>query len=211
MTGRSLAGFFGALIACTTVSGALGALIAAPASLMLAISTLLTLLSCAGEAGGRGSARRIASWLAGVVIGLTLPSTPPATTGNVSTRAPVGRRAGDLFELLDRIDRDPHDAVGRRFAVTGFWKPAVGDDAPAVYRPVMTCCAADAVAVGFDVISSGAGRVKCGRVEVSGTLRALMKDGETRYALADATVTCGTARLRLIAQRNLGARNQLFP
>ncbi|MBC5805229.1 MAG: hypothetical protein DLM53_02180 [Candidatus Eremiobacter antarcticus] len=113
--------------------------------------------------------------------------------------APRRDRADDddasLFDALERIDRDSASVVGTWLQVTGTWTRA-HDGAPAtVSRQIMTCCAADSVAVGFDVTpdttdaavtelpASGA------YVQVSGRMRASMVDGETRYSIGNAAVT----------------------
>ncbi len=62
-------------------------------------------------------------------------------------------------------------------------------------RRVMTCCAADAVDVGFDVIPARPIHFASGaQVRVSGVVRASLRDGEIRYALADAVVSVLSAR-----------------
>jgi uncharacterized membrane protein YcgQ (UPF0703/DUF1980 family) len=97
---------------------------------------------------------------------------------------------GDLFALLDRLDRDPSSAAGSQAVVTGQWTPPSDGHPASVSRRVMTCCAADAVAVGFDVYPARSVAIASGaRVRVRGTVRSEIIDGELRYALVGATIT----------------------
>lgn len=171
-----MAGF--ALVA--TLTGALAALTAIPAPAMLACAAVLL------RSLNRSTA---APLVAGLIAGLLLPHAPPPIARAVVTRAPARHAAGDLFDALDRIDRDPRALLGRRLSVTGIWQPASAHASASVARFVMTCCAADAVAVGFDVFGVGRIKVRAGSLaRVTGTLIATLRDGEIRYALDRATV-----------------------
>lgn len=137
---------------------------------------------------------------AGLICSWTLPRSPLPPL-SVMTHAPTGRhdpRMDDdasLFDALERIDRDSEHAIGRWLRVSGTWTRA-HDGAPAtVSRRIMTCCAADAVSVGFDVIPKAGDAPPKGPpgsgalVRVSGRLSASMVDGEIRYCITNAVVS----------------------
>jgi hypothetical protein len=128
----------------------------------------------------------------GIALGTTLPRSAPQASSAVVTHAVTGPQSGDLFQLLDQIDADPRAMLGRPVTVSGEWSPATGDRAATVSRRVMTCCAADAVRVGFDVIPSHAVRGAEGTpVRVSGILAARFRDGDMRYAIVGASCALG--------------------
>jgi hypothetical protein len=55
---------------------------------------------------------------------------------------------------------------------------------------IMACCAADAIAIGFDVAPRRSVAIAAGTpVRVTGIVRAGMQDGELRYRLDEAVVT----------------------
>jgi len=140
-------------------------------------------------AGTVRDVKTLACFAAGVGAGCALPHAAPRPAGDVVTHAPKAGYSGDLFALLDRIDRDPAGVIGERVSVSGTWGAAAADQPATVSRRIMSCCAADAVAVGFDVVPKR--RVSIGRaawVRVTGILRSRLADGEIRYLLAAATV-----------------------
>ena len=129
-----------------------------------------------------------AAFCVGALLGCTLPTNAPPT-GTVVTAPIGGRERGDIFALLERIDSDPSRVLGKRVIVSGEWAPARRDSPATVSRRVMTCCAADAVAVGFDVVGGVATPIPTGAwVRVSGTLAVVMLDGEARYRIGRASV-----------------------
>jgi uncharacterized membrane protein YcgQ (UPF0703/DUF1980 family) len=96
---------------------------------------------------------------------------------------------GDLFEALDRLDSAPNAMLGNTIAVTGTWTPASRDDLATVSRRVVSCCAADAVDVGFDVRLSHDSRVAAGTwVRVDGTVAERVVDGDIRFVLEQSRV-----------------------
>lgn len=178
---------FGAAV-CAAMTGAAAALVALSPIVLVASACIVVAL--AARSRGR-SVGGIASGLAlGAALALTLPNTAPPATGEVVTRGARGG-SGDLFALLDRIDRDPHSVLGTRVRVTGQWTPSRHSRPATVSRRIMTCCAADAIAVGFDVIPVGKPLPRPGSVvRITGVLRSSMRDGEVRYEIASAGVTC---------------------
>jgi len=96
---------------------------------------------------------------------------------------------GDLFEALDRLDSAPNAMLGNVVAVTGTWTPASRADLATVSRRVVSCCAADAVDVGFDVRLSHDSRVAAGTwVRVVGTIAERVVDGDIRFVLEQSQV-----------------------
>jgi len=133
--------------------------------------------------------KQLASFAMGLLAGLALPNGPIDPPRGVVTASVGGRFAGDLFAALDRIDRDPASVLGTTLTVSGAWTPASGGQAATVSRRIMACCAADTIAVGFDVLAAQRTTPPAGsNVVVSGTLRAQMRNGEVRYELAHAAV-----------------------
>jgi uncharacterized membrane protein YcgQ (UPF0703/DUF1980 family) len=111
----------------------------------------------------------------------------------MSVRVPHNHVAADLFDALDRLDADPTSFDRRIVAVSGTWTPATAQSAATVSRRVMSCCAADAIDVGFDVIASGKVTIQTGAwVRVEGRVQVRLRDGELRYEIADATIRKAT-------------------
>ena len=185
-SGRGLLAVAG--IACITAAadGACTALTVIPPALLLA--TGLTLVCAVWR-----KAAPSVSWpyaAIGIAAGLALPSTPPPVAGSVVTRAPESALRGDIFAVLDRIDDDPALVIGRRVSVTGMWSPATRDRLATISRRVMSCCAADAVDVGFDVVLRRPQRVERGAwVRVDGFVRERIDGGEVRYLLEQSAVS----------------------
>ena len=142
---------------------------------------------------------------AGIFCGATLPPSLAPPEAEVMTHAPPGNHGSDLFEALERLDDDPQAMLGREISVRGFWRPARPGVPAAVFLPVMACCAADAVDVGFDVIPRREVAIASGEAtRVSGIVTAVLAGGETRYRLVQATLE------RLVpSARNTGARRTL--
>jgi hypothetical protein len=136
----------------------------------------------------------VPSALAGACAGLWLLGVGPSGARDVSTRVPRGHVVADLFDALDRLDAEPSAFDGRIISVSGTWTPATDRGAATVSRRVMSCCAADAVDVGFDVAPIGAVRVRAGAwVRVSGHVRVRLRDGDLRYEIGRATVRAVSA------------------
>jgi len=96
---------------------------------------------------------------------------------------------GDLFEALDRLDSAPNAMLGNTITVTGTWTPASRDDLATVSRRVVSCCAADAVDVGFDVrLSRDCGIAAGTVVRVDGTVAERFVDGDIRFVLEQSRV-----------------------
>ena len=124
----------------------------------------------------------------GALFGAMLPREIGAP-GAVTTHAVHSLQHADLFDVLDEVDADPGAMLGRRVAVSGDWSPVNGARAATVSRRIMTCCAADAVRVGFDVVPMRAVGFPNGTpVRVSGVLAVRNRDGDVRYVLMDAAV-----------------------
>ncbi|HXM17403.1 MAG TPA: hypothetical protein VN934_01165 [Candidatus Tumulicola sp.] len=168
----------------SVISGAAPALIALPPAVLILAAGIVAAMHV------RASRSSLIALFTGAALGLALPQMPPENAGPVIAR-PVGRHpGGDLFALLDRIDRDPASVLGKRVSVSGEWTPPRGGRSAAVSRRIMTCCAADAIDVGFDVTpASPIALAAAGtRVRVSGALHATLRDGELRYELSAATL-----------------------
>ncbi len=183
---------------------------AEPAVVLSAVTGLWALRrSNSGERAVQS--HRLLSWalVAGFAFSTLLPRSPlpplsvmthaPARMQHRGDHAPRRDRAedddGSLFDALERIDRDSASMIGTWLQVTGTWTES-HDGAPAtVSRQIMTCCAADSIAVGFDVApdapaaSATQPPVSGASVRVSGRLRESMVDGETRYCIGNATIT----------------------
>ncbi len=147
---------------------------------------------------GRNGARErplilCAALLAGFVSTALLPrvdASPPRVS-----QIDVRGAQGDIPELLARLDDDPRLLLGRTLQVDGRWRNRAGERPATVSQTLMSCCAADAVTVGFDVYPRHAPDIRDGAsVRVAGVLTARMVDGMTRYALADGRVWCVNAK-----------------
>lgn len=126
----------------------------------------------------------------GAAVGFALAWAPPTVPGGVVTHVAEHGARGDIFGVLARLDDDPSSVIGTRVTVSGAWTPATADALATVARRVMSCCAADAVAVGFDVrprhrVDIAAGSI----VRVDGIVGRTMVDGEVRYVLEQSEVT----------------------
>jgi len=173
----------GASVACA-LSGACTALTALPPWTLLVAGLVLALaaLRGGGENGGAATARACAA--AGLICGALVPATAPPAPGGMVSRAPGGAYRGDLFEALDELDADPAAIVGRRISVSGDWTPASGSRSATVSRRIVSCCAADAIAVGFDVDLARRESARSGSwVRVTGVVREGIVDGDVRYVL----------------------------
>ncbi len=125
----------------------------------------------------------------GVCAALMLPTSPPPAPGTVSTRPASTAMRGDLFEALDRLDSAPSAMLGSAISVAGTWTPASSDELATVSRRVVSCCAADAVDVGFDVRLSQYSRVAAGTwVRVDGIVGERVVDGDVRFVLEQSRV-----------------------
>jgi hypothetical protein len=192
----ALSGIAG-LIAGALSRHSIGALVSAPAWLMTIICSLLAFALVHSVRTERGSACLPIALctIAGTAFGFALPGSLAPIRSNVMTHAPAWPASNALFAALERLDAGPQDLLGKRISVSGAWHPPVAGSLGAVAQPVMTCCAADAVDVGFDVIPARPIHVAAGaQVRVSGVVRASLRDGETRYALTDADVSVLSAR-----------------
>jgi hypothetical protein len=167
-------------------TGASNALIAMPLPFIVTFGASGALLALAHPRHRWTAAALLAC---GMALGMALPRSAPQARGEVVTHAIRGWQRGDLFQLLDRIDADPHAVLGHRISVAGEWSRASNDRAATVSRRVMTCCAADMVRVGFDVLASPKPSLaESAPVHVSGILRSQLVDGDLRYVIQNAGV-----------------------
>ncbi len=179
-------------IACTLARHVVHAFVSAPSWLMCAGAVVISFaLLCSWHRA------LFACWFAvGTVLGFGLPSALPAPSLVVVTHASTLSRGIDLFDALEKLDDDPAALTGRRITVTGLWRPSVDGVCAAVFRRVMACCAADSIDVGFDVVPARAISLRANvPVQVSGEVESVVRDGEVRYRLRDASVSV-VARLR---------------
>lgn len=168
------------------VTGASSALTAMPLAVIVALGASGALLALV-QAPHRWTAAALLA--GGLAIGITLPRNAPHVRSEVVTHLVSGTQRGDLFELLERLDADPRAVLGTRVTVSGEWSPPSQNRAATISRRIMTCCAADAVRVGFDVTVSPARSLAADTpVRVTGILRARLHDGELRYVIQDAAV-----------------------
>jgi hypothetical protein len=190
MSIRFVAPFIGGLALGAAAIDATGTLVAMP-RIVVAAFGIVCLVVSAGRRGRAELRSGTMTWLGAIAAGLTLALVLPKTPlpAPVITRSPGGSHAGDLFALLDALDRDPTGLLERSVTVTGAWTPRDGPRAATVSRRVMTCCAADAVSVGFDVEPARAAPQRLGSsIRVTGILGATLRDGELRYVIRRASV-----------------------
>lgn len=185
VSARASLAFAGGAAVSAALDGAAQTLTAAPPFLALFAGIALIVLSAR-------SARWPALTLAvscGFCAGLGLQNAVLPGPRNVGMRAPHGHISADLFQALDVLDADPAAFNGRIIAVTGTWTPASASGAATVSRRVMSCCAADALDVGFDVGPSGGVHAQPGTwVRVAGHVRVRLRNGEMRYEIDNALV-----------------------
>jgi len=178
---QSVVAFAAGVSIASAATGASAVLTAMPSWATLLTGSILA--SCA-LAGASQRSRSFAYVACGVCAALWLPTSPPPAPGTVSTRPASTAVRGDLFEALDRLDSAPNAILGSTIAVTGTWTPATRDDLATVSRRVVSCCAADAVDVGFDVRLLRDARVAAGTwVRVTGTVGERVVDGDIRFVL----------------------------
>lgn len=172
--------------ACVTspLGGACAALTAIPPGVMLATGLALCAIAFTS------SATCLPTAMLGSLLGLMLPATAPLPAGKVVTRSVGSAFHGDLFEVLDQLDDRPSQVLGHRVVVSGEWMPAATNRLATVSRRVMNCCAADAVAVGFDVrLSRGKNIPMHSWVRVEGVINERTSDGDQRFVLEQSRVT----------------------
>lgn len=168
----------------SAATGASAALTAIPAWATALTGALLG--ACALASGGRRAALApvVCAVASGLAIGIVVPSTTPPPSGGVVTRSVANTPRGDLFDALGRLDADPASLLGSRISVSGEWTPANGGRFATVSRRVMSCCAADAVDVGFDVALARGACAHAGTwVRVEGVVGERIDDGDVRYVL----------------------------
>jgi len=184
MNTRDVVGFAAGVCVASSSCGACAALTSIPTIVLFATGVTLAWCSCMPRA------RTVSPCIAiGIVCGLLLPSTPPPVAGVVVTHGDGVALHGDIFDVLDRLDDDPSRVLGRRVSVSGEWAPASVQRPATVSRRIMTCCAADAIAVGFDVEAASVRPRKTGDwVRVDGVVRERMVDGERRFVLEQSQV-----------------------
>ena len=187
---RTLA-FAGAAAIASALDGTARSLTAASPAFTFCAGTALVALSMRGNRAARAIAWRewTVSILAGGCAGFSLLFAAPSAPRDVGVRVPRNHIAADLFEALDRLDADPAAFEQRNIEVSGTWTPANTQGTATVSRRVMSCCAADAIDVGFDVAPIGDVRVRPGAwVRVAGRVRVRLRDGDLRYEIEDALV-----------------------
>jgi hypothetical protein len=197
LAGRALSAravrLLGGAALAASATGAVRALTAIPLPVMLATGIALLMVASLDDRGSSDGARSRRGRMVWTAIGglsaFALPTIAPPAPGHVVTRSAGPAMRGDLFDVLDALDRDPADVIGRVVSVSGDFAPAADGYLATVSRRIMSCCAADAVAVGFDVEMSRPRRIATGAlVRVTGVVAARMRDGETRYVLERSAV-----------------------
>jgi hypothetical protein len=186
MTRSDVAGLAAGICISASLSGACQALTTMPPLVLCATGAMLA--CCATWLRRKAAAYPCIAL--GIISGLLLPSSPPPIAGAVVThRAGIALR-GDLFDVLDRLDDDPSGVVDRLVSVSGEWSPATAQRPATVSRRIMSCCAADAIAIGFDVELARDRRIRTGAwVRVQGVVRERMYDGDPRFVLEHSKVT----------------------
>ena len=185
MNPRLLLAGAGSAAVAAACDGAVRTLTATPPALTLCAGAVLVVL-----ARRRGATRASAlAVFAGTLMGLWLPVAGQSTPHDVGVHAPRNHIAADLFDALDRLDADPAAFDGEKIAITGTWEPASASSSATVSRRVMSCCAADAVDVGFDVAARGDPHLLPGTwVRVSGFVCVRLRAGDLRYEIENAVV-----------------------
>lgn len=175
------------LAAC--VCGTAGALVTMPLWILASAGAVLC-----GLAWWKSKRPPLAGALLGAALGFGLPRVPPPVSGPVLTHAVETSSSGDLLLVLDQLDADPHSVIGRQVLVSGNWHRA-GPLAPAsISRTITSCCAADSVAVGFDVYPAKQLSANSGDwVRVRGKVSETLRDGEVRYGLVGASASFAKA------------------
>jgi len=185
VTSRLLLAGAGSAAAVAALDGAVRALTATPPALTLCAGLVVVFFALR-----RGELRStIFALLTGTFVGLSLPVAAQSPPHDVGVHAPRAHIAADLFDALDRLDADPTAYDGRVIAISGTWMPATTSSAASVSRRVMSCCAADAVDVGFDVAPRADQRLRPGTwVRVFGRVRVRLHAGDLRYEIESAVV-----------------------
>jgi uncharacterized membrane protein YcgQ (UPF0703/DUF1980 family) len=195
MSVRAALAFAGGAAVASALDGAARSLTAASPALTFCAGAALIILSVqANNSAGAISWRKfLVATLAGGCAGLSLLCTAPAAPRDVTARVPRNHVAADLFDTLDRLDADPAAFDRRIIDVSGTWTPATAQGAATISRRVMSCCAADAIDVGFDVIPSREIQVPSGQwVRAAGRVRVRLRNGELRYEIFDAAIRKAT-------------------
>ncbi len=182
---RVLLAFVGGLALALCLAPGGGALVSAPAPLTGGAAVALLILAYRGA----GVYAPHAATVCGAIAGCCVAVAGAPVLRDVEMHAPRGHGAADLFDALDALDSDPRALQDRELSVTGSWTPRHDGWPSSVSRRIMTCCAADAVDVGFDVEPRGAVALRAGTwVRVTGRVRVTLRDGDVRYELAVASV-----------------------
>ncbi|HEY7980834.1 MAG TPA: hypothetical protein VID19_05065 [Candidatus Eremiobacteraceae bacterium] len=188
---RGALAFAGGAAMVSALDGAVRTLTSAQPALTLCAGVALLIVSLRQNR----STREIAwcSWsvaaFAGGCAGLALSNATPSWPRDISMHVPRAHVTADLFDALDQLDAAPSAFDRRTIDVTGSWMPATVQGAATVSRRVMSCCAADAVDVGFDVIPKREVKIRQGAwVRISGRVRVRLRDGELRYEIVEADV-----------------------
>jgi hypothetical protein len=181
---RSLLAFLGGLALSIAASRSAALISASPVVTLCSAAALIAI----AYRGARTHAPHLAL-ACGTFAGAWLTGLDAPAVRGVESRAPRVHGAADLFDALDALDADPRSLEGRVISVSGTWTPSHDGWAPTISRRIMTCCAADAVDVGFDVNPRTSVRVTSGTwARVTGRVRVTLRDGDVRYALVDAEV-----------------------
>ena len=158
---------------------------------VVAAAAAFLLCACA-RVVGRASAVRAAllpGLLAGALAAAPLPHAAIGPPAGVVTGSLGGGLTGDLFQALDRIDQNPGCAHGLAAHGQRRLRPGFGRQRRHRLAPHHGCCAADTIAVGFDLFSDRRYRVPAGSaIVVSGALQERLERGEIRYSLNHAII-----------------------
>ena len=172
--------------ACITsaMSGASLALTSMPRWATLLTGVLLAACAIHDRSDRTGRTRAIGASLCGALFAVGLPVVAPPAPGAVSTRGVSSSIRGDLFDALATLDSNPNALLEKTISVTGSWTPATSGELATVSRRIVSCCAADAVDVGFDVRLDRDKHVERGRwVRIEGVVSERVVDGDVRYVL----------------------------
>jgi hypothetical protein len=192
---RGALAFAGSAAIASVFDGAARSLTAAPPAFTFCAGAALLAISVRADHSSRAASWRMwaIATIAGGCAGLSLLHASPSAPRDVSVRVPRNHIAADLFDALDQLDADPAAFDRRIIVVSGTWTPATTQRAATVSRRVMSCCAADAIDVGFDVIRNREVTIHAGTwVRVEGRVRVRLRDGDLRYEVAGAAIRKAT-------------------
>jgi len=182
-----------AFAACACIAsaatGASAALTSMPWWAVLLTGAMLAACSLREITDRSRKSRSVAASVFGAAFALALPTSAPPAPGVVSTSAVAVVMRGDLFDELGKLDSDPNAVLGTTISVTGAWTPATHDSLATISRRIVSCCAADAIDVGFDVRLERDEHIGAGEwVQIEGIVGERVVDGDVRYVLEHSVI-----------------------